>query len=151
MGHAARCHNGMAWDEGESLFYMSHSMEKTVYAYESHPAAGRLGPQRVFATLGGQGIPDGAAGDEEGAYWCAHHGAGEIRRYAPDGVLLRTVALPVSRPTMCAFGGPDLRTLYISTASDKLSPDQLRQQPLAGASFRMNPDTRGLPRPTQAR
>lgn len=151
MGHVAHCHNGMAWNADERVFYMSHSMEKVVYAYDYHTASGRLGKQRVFATLDGEGIPDGAAVDEEGAYWCAHHGAGEIRRYAPDGVLLRTVALPVSRPTMCAFGGSDLRTLFISTASDTLSPEQLRQQPMAGALFRMDPDIRGLPRPTQAR
>ncbi|RYY17658.1 MAG: SMP-30/gluconolactonase/LRE family protein [Alphaproteobacteria bacterium] len=148
FGREARCHNGMAWSAGETHFYMSHSMEKVVYRYDFHAASGRLGPARIFATLDGKGIPDGAAVDEEGAYWCAHHGAGELRRYAPDGVLLHTVALPVSRVTMCAFGGHDLRTLFISSASDELSPAELRQQPLAGALFRFKPGVRGLARPT---
>lgn len=150
-GHQARCHNGMAWSADERIFYMSHSMQKVIYAYDFDAEAGQLGPERVFATLEGTGIPDGAAVDEEGAYWCAHHGAGEIRRYAPDGALLRTIALPVSRPTMCAFGGPDLRTMYISTASDELSAEQLRQQKLAGALFWIDPGVRGLPKPTETR
>lgn len=149
LGHEARCHNGMAWNAGEQSFYMAHSMEKVVYRYDFHAAAGRLGPAQVFATLHGTGIPDGAAVDEEGAYWCAHHGAGKLHRYAPDGTLLRSVPLPVSRVTMCAFGGPDLRTLFISSASDELSPSELRSQPLAGALFQFDPGVRGLPRPTE--
>ena len=149
--HPARCHNGMAWSADERVFYMSHSMLKTIYAYDFDAATGQLGEERVFAALDGPGIPDGAAIDAEGAYWCAHHGAGEIRRFAPNGMLLRTIPLPVSRPTMCAFGGPDLRTMYISTASDTLSPEQLRQQPLAGALFQMDPGVQGLPKPTKTR
>ena len=150
VGHPARCHNGMAWSAGEQTFYMSHSQERTVYAYPFDATAGQLGAAHVFATFEGEGIPDGAAVDEEGAYWCAHHGAGELRRYAPDGALLRTIPLPVSRPTMCAFGGPDLRTLYISTASDTLSAEQLRHEPLAGALLRMDPGVRGIAKPTDA-
>lgn len=151
MGHDARCHNGMAWAADERVFYMSHSMEKVVYRYDYHPMSGQLGAQRAFATLDGKGIPDGAAIDEEGAYWCAHHGDGELRRYAPDGYLLQTIALPVSRPTMCAFGGPDLRTLFISTASDTLTPEQMRREPLAGALFQVTPGVRGIARRTEAR
>ena len=149
VGHPARCHNGMAWSPSEDRFYLSHSTEKVVYRCDFHAPSGRLGPELVFATLDGTGIPDGAAIDEEGAYWCAHHGGGELRRYAPDGILLHTVALPVSRVTMCAFGGHDLRTLFVSSASDQLSPAELRQQKLAGALFQFVPGVRGIPRPTQ--
>ncbi|MDT7950676.1 MAG: SMP-30/gluconolactonase/LRE family protein [Acetobacteraceae bacterium] len=149
--HPAQCHNGMAWSADERVFYLSHSQEKTIYAYEYDPEAGHLGPEHILTTMQGSGIPDGAAVDEEGAYWCAHHGAGELRRYAPDGSLLQTLTLPVSRPTMCAFGGPELRTLYISSASDKLSAEQLRQEPHAGGLFMIDPGVRGLPKPTEAR
>ena len=149
LGHEARCHNGMAWSAGETWFYMAHSMEKVIYRHAFHAAAGRLGPAEVFVTLQGHGIPDGAAVDEEGAYWCAHHGSGELRRYAPDGTLLRTVALPVSRVTMCAFGGDDMRTLFISSASDQLDASQMRHQPLAGGLFQFEPGVRGLSRPTE--
>lgn len=149
VGNNASCHNGMAWSAGERHFYLAHSMEKVIYRHDFDAASGRLGPGRAFITLEGKGIPDGAALDEEGAYWCAHHGAGELRRYAPDGTVLRTVSLPVSRVTMCAFGGYDLRTLFISSASDQLSSGERERQPLAGALFRFEPGVRGLPRPTE--
>lgn len=148
--HSAQCHNGMAWSPDGQTFYMSHSMQKEVFTYDFNVETGQLGPQIPFAVLNGAGIPDGAAVDEEGAYWCAHHGASEIRRYAPDSTLLQQIPLPVSRPTMCAFGGPDLRTLFISSASDKLSPAQRRREPQAGALFSMNAGVRGIPRPTRA-
>lgn len=151
VGNAASCHNGMAWSAGEQQFYLTHSMEKVVYRHAFDAVSGCLRPGQVFVTLNGEGIPDGAAVDEENAYWCAHHGASELRRYAPDGTLLQTVALPVSRVTMCAFGGPDLRTLFISSASDELTPNQRRQQPLAGALFKFEPGVRGLPRHTEVR
>lgn len=147
-GNAANCHNGMAWSPDEQQFYLAHSTEKIVYRHQFDVASGLLGAGQVFVAFDGEGIPDGAAVDEEGAYWCAHHGVGELRRYAPDGTLLRIVALPVSRVTMCAFGGPDLRTLFISSASDKLTPSQRRQEPLAGALFQFEPGVRGLPRYT---
>lgn len=149
-GRSARCHNGMAWSPDGRTFYLSHSMQKEVFAYDFDVVTGQLGPQLSFAVLHGIGIPDGAAVDEEGAYWCAHHGASELRRYTPDGTLLQQIPLPVSRPTMCAFGGPDLRTLYISSASDKLSPSQRWHEPHAGALFWMDPGVRGIPRTVRA-
>ena len=68
-----------------------------------------------------------------------------------DGALLRTVVLPVSLPTMCAFGGPDLRTLFVASASDQLTPAQRAREPLAGALFRFDPGVRGTPKATRAR
>lgn len=150
FGHLARCHNGMAWSPDGTTFYMSHSMQKTVYACDFDVGSGQLGAPRTFVVMGGKGIPDGAAIDEEGAYWCAHHGGSEICRYSPDGTLLRQIPMPVSQPTMCCFGGEDLRTLYVSSASDKLTPVQHRHEPLAGALFQLDPGVRGSPKPTEA-
>jgi sugar lactone lactonase YvrE len=146
----ARCHNGMGWSPDGRTFYLSHSQEQTIFAFPFEAETGRLGGRRVFARID-KGIPDGAAVDEEGAYWCAIHGGGALHRYAPDGTLLQSVPLPVSQPTMCAFGGPDLRTLFISSASDHLDAEQHRREPLAGGLFRLTPGVRGLPRPCYAR
>lgn len=138
-------HNGMAWNADGSQFYVSHSYERTVYAYRME--SGSLRERRTFARVeAAEGIPDGAAVDEEGAYWCALHGGSRVLRFSPEGLLLTEVELPVSQPTMCAFGGPDLRTLFISSASDQLSPSQLEREPHAGSIFRYEPGVRGLPR-----
>ncbi|MEO7026438.1 MAG: SMP-30/gluconolactonase/LRE family protein [Caulobacteraceae bacterium] len=143
----AELHNGMAWSPAGSIFYLSHSRERTVYAIDFDPAAGRLGERRAFAVLPpGEGIPDGAAVDETGAYWCAVHGASCLHRYSASGELIEEVALPVSQPTMCAFGGADLETLFITSASEKLTAEQRRREPHAGGIFHYRPGVRGTPR-----
>ena len=149
---AAELHNGMAWSPDGTRFYVSHSNERTVYDLAFDAESGKLGLHHRFTTIpDGIGIPDGAAVDEEGAYWCALHGGGRLRRYAPDGGLLREIPLPVSQPTSCAFGGPDLSTLFIASAAEKLGPEQRREQPHAGGLFRLEPGVRGVPRHCYAR
>jgi sugar lactone lactonase YvrE len=140
-----KCHNGMGWSPDGRTFYLSHSQDQVIFAFGFDAATGSLGERPVFARVR-DGVPDGAAVDEEGAYWCAMHGAGCLHRYAPDGTLLQRVDLPVSQPTMCAFGGPDLRTLFISSASEHLSPEQRAGEPLAGGLFQFDPGVRGLPK-----
>lgn len=151
-GQEAQLHNGMGWSPDGGTFYLAHSEEHTVFAIPFDLASGQLGPRRAFVRLpDGKPVPDGAAVDETGAYWCAIHGAGQLHRYAPDGTLLRAIELPVSQPTMCAFGGTDLRTLFVSSASDKLSPEQRRREPHAGGLFQLDPGVRGLAKPYLAR
>ncbi len=147
----AKCHNGMAWSPDGATFYLSHSDEHAIYAFAFAPETGQLGARRTFARTSGPGVPDGAAVDEEGAYWCAMHGAGRLGRYSSDGELIQQVELPVSKPTMCAFGGPDLRTLYVASASEGLSPEQREREPLAGGLFRCEPGVRGLPKAAHTR
>ncbi len=148
----AELHNGMGWSPDGQTFYLSHSFQHAVFAYPYNVATGALGPRREIAHLpGGQPLPDGAAVDEEGAYWCAIHGGWKLQRYAPDGTLLLEVKLPVSQPTMCAFGGPDLRTMFISSAAQKLGPQALAGEPHAGGLFRFDPGVRGAPKPYIAR
>jgi sugar lactone lactonase YvrE len=144
---AAELHNGMAWSADDRLFYLSHSYRQEVFAYDFDPAAGRLGARTVFAEIPeALGLPDGAAIDEDGAYWVALHGGGKLRRYLADGAIDRDIDLPVSQPTMCAFAGGDLDVLYVTSASDRLSPEQRRAEPLAGALFRLRPGVRGIAR-----
>ncbi|HET9069063.1 MAG TPA: SMP-30/gluconolactonase/LRE family protein [Amaricoccus sp.] len=93
------------------------------------------------------GAPDGATVDAEGHLWNARWGGGALARIAPDGRLDRLVPLPVTNPTSCAFGGPDLATLYITTARQGFSADRLAAEPLAGALLAFEPGVAGLPEP----
>ena len=140
-------HNGMAWSADGRTFYLSHSYPRQVFAYDYDPDTGSLSDRRLFATIGEEaGIPDGAAVDVEGGYWCALHGGGRIRRYHADGSVDRDVELPVSQPTTCAFGGKDLATLYVTSASDGLSDAQRAREPLAGTLMSLDVGISGIAR-----
>lgn len=144
----AELHNGMAWSADGRTFYLSHSNRGEIFAHDFDAASGRLGAPRLFARLpSALGIPDGAAIDTGGGYWCACHGGGRLRRYLADGAIDRDIPLPVSQPTMCAFGGENLDEMYVTSARDKLSAEQLAREPLAGALLRLRPGERGVPRP----
>ena len=142
---AAELHNGMAWSVDGSRMFLAHSQRREIYAFDIR--GGRLGARRPFATVPeGGGIPDGAALDTGGGYWCALHGGGRLRRFHPDGTVDRDIALPVSQPTMCSFGGPALDELYVTSATDKLTPAQRRAEPQAGTLLRLRAGERGVPR-----
>ena len=91
------------------------------------------------------GRPDGAAVDAEGCYWICAIDAGQVLRFTPEGKLDRALPLPVKKPTMCAFGGPQLDTLFVTS----ICPQgiDLSDQPLAGGVFALNPGVKGLPEP----
>src|SRR5205085_374190 len=93
------------------------------------------GRRRLIDIPPEQGAPDGMAIDAEGYLWVALWGGWAVHRYAPDGRRDGVVELPVSQVTSCAFGGPDHRDLYISSAS-QMTDDELRAQPHAGGLFR---------------
>jgi sugar lactone lactonase YvrE len=89
----------------------------------------------VFATIPeGLGMPDGAAIDSEGGYRCALHGGSKLRRFNSDGSVDHDVDLPVSQPTMCAFAGEGLATIYVTSASYKLSEGREGQATAHGVS-----------------
>ena len=144
---AAELHNGIAWSPDNRTLYLSHSNGGRVIAFDFDPDAGTLGRKRdLLAIPARDGLPDGAAVDEEGCYWCAVHGGSALRRYAPDGRLLRTVTLPVTQPTMCAFAGDALDEMVVTSAAQKLDAAALRRQPHAGGIFRFRPGMRGVAR-----
>jgi sugar lactone lactonase YvrE len=144
---AAELHNGMAWTRDERLYYLTHSRTGRIFAHEFDRQHGRLGQRHLFATVAStDGIPDGAAVDSDGGYWCALHGGSRLRRYTSAGNWDRDIPLPVSQPTMCAFGGADLDELYVTSAADKLSPQQRLREPLAGALLRVHCGARGIAR-----
>ncbi len=145
---AAELHNGMAWSADGQRFYLSHSNEGEIYVFDFASAQGIFTNRRLFAKVSkAEGLPDGAAVDAKGGYWCAIHGGGRLRRFEADGTVDRDVVLPVSQPTMCAFAGDALDVLYVTSASDQLNKRQLLSEPLAGALLRLKPGVVGVTRP----
>jgi len=144
---ASELHNGMAWSARSNTFFLSHSYDREIFAFDYETETGRLSNRRIFAIIPEElGIPDGAAIDIDGGYWCALHGGGKLRRFNGDGSVDCDIQLPVKQPTMCAFAGADLSTFYITSASDKMSDTEKAEQPLAGALFKLTPGKKGVPR-----
>jgi sugar lactone lactonase YvrE len=133
--------NGMAWSlDGRTMYYID-SAAGGVDAFPFDAATGDLGERlRLIDMPGRLGVPDGMTIDEEGCLWVALYDGSQVRRYTADGTLDRVIDLPVSRVTSCAFGGPDLTELFITTAL----PRPGVREPLAGAVFRCRPGPRGL-------
>lgn len=111
--------------------------------------SGEVGPSMTWRhfvdAAAAPGRPDGALIDAEDHLWCARVGGGCLARFDPQGRLERLVALPTSKPTSCAFGGDDLRTLYVTTARQGLSTTELAAEPLAGRLLALSPGVAGLP------
>jgi sugar lactone lactonase YvrE len=140
--------NGIAFSPDDQLLYHADTLARTISAYRFDRDHGRLGERRVFVRVAPErGKPDGAAVDAEGCYWSACHGAGMLARYRPDGTLDREILLPVSQPTMMAFGGADLDLLFVTSERHGLDAAQLAREPLAGGIFRIAAGVRGLPEP----
>lgn len=131
--------------DGRTL-YLADSREKVIWGYDLNPSTGALGYRHLFADTKGQdATPDGSAVDVEGCLWNAQWGGSRVVRYTPEGLIDLVIELPVSQPTRCAFGGSELDVLYITSARDGLSDEQLAAEPLAGSLFRVDPGVRGLP------
>lgn len=109
---------------------------------------GTLGSSReIIAIDPGEGYPDGPTVDSEGCIWISLYAGWEVRRYSPAGELLDRVRFPVANITKIAFGGPDLRTVYATTARQMLKPEELERQPLAGGLFEFRTEVAGVPCP----
>lgn len=104
-----------------------------------------VGEWQTFVTVDGDIDPDGAIVDSEGFVWSAQWRGSSVVRYAPDGRIDRVVKLPVSRVTCPALGGKDLKTLYITTARENMTADELAREPTAGSVFAIEVDVPGLP------
>jgi sugar lactone lactonase YvrE len=147
--------NGLAFSPDGATMYWSDTTSHQIFALDLDLSTGTISRQRPFASFPRRqpeqslasygGRPDGAAVDAEGCYWVAMYEGQRLLRLSPDGEQLQEVKLPVQCPTMPCFGGHDLRTLYVTTVSDKRPADELRAQPLAGAVLQMRVAVPGLP------
>jgi sugar lactone lactonase YvrE len=140
--------NGLAFSPDDRFMYWSDSRRGRVFRFDYDSETGSAWNQRLWLeTDDSLGRPDGAAMDTDGCYWSARFKGSRVIRFTPDGRIDREIHLPVSQVTMCAFGGPDLRTLFITTAREGLNAAALAEQPLAGGIFAVDPGCQGLPEP----
>jgi sugar lactone lactonase YvrE len=140
------CSNGPAWSPDGRTIYHVDSTRQVVRAHEFDPESGTIGVGRTFVSDEGQPwFPDGVTVDAEGFIWNCKWDGARIVRYAPDGTVDREIPLPVPRPTRCAFVGPDLSQLAVTTARYGLSADRCAQAPLSGQVLLLDPQARGLP------
>ncbi|MGE0348072.1 SMP-30/gluconolactonase/LRE family protein [Hydrogenophaga sp.] len=139
--------NGMAFSPDGGTLYLSdsHPDVQAIWAFDYDTASGTPHKRRLFVDMKPlPGRPDGAAMDEDGGYWICGNDAGLVHRFTPDGRLDRSLAVPVKKPAMCAFGGSGLDTLFVTS----IRPGgDLADQPLAGGVFALRPGVRGLDEP----
>lgn len=141
-----RTSNGLDWSPDNRTMYYTDTPTYRIDAFDFDPDTGSVSNRRVFAQLPqGIGRPDGLAVDAAGYVWSAHFDGWRLTRYTPSGAVDCIVMFPVQHVTSCAFGGADLKTLYVTSATEDLSPEQLVEQPLAGALFALRTDVPGLP------
>lgn len=139
--------NGLGWSPDGKTFYLVDTLEDHVLQYEFNPENGDLSDRRVILDFSdADGSPDGMCVDAEGMLWIAFYGGKRVGRYDPaSGKQLAEIAVPAVNVTCCVFGGETLDTLYITTARDGVSEDELTEYPLTGSLFMINPGVKGQP------
>lgn len=137
--------NGPALSPDGRTLYHTDTLGGFIYACDVADD-GSLSNRRLFATIPNEeGYPDGPTVDAEGCVWTGLYKGWEVRRYSPAGELLETIRFPVSAITKIAFGGPNLKTVFATTANKHCSPEDLEAEPQAGDLFSFEVDVPGLP------
>lgn len=133
--------NGFEWSDDGTVMYVTDTSVSTIYrgSYGPHGELGELEPFVVGHAH------DGLVRDDEGCSWSAVYGGGRVERYGPDGSHLETVELPTPNVTSVAFGGPDMSTLFVASARENLTEDQLEQHPSSGAILAVPTRVHGFP------
>lgn len=134
--------NGFEWNDDGSEAFVTDTSTKTVYRAPYGPGSEPLGELRPFLT---GHASDGLVRDGAGAFWNAVYGGAEVLRWSADGVLLSRIPLPAPNITSVALGGPDLRTLFIGSARENLTEENLEAAPLSGSIFCLDVEVAGLP------
>lgn len=133
--------NTLCWSPDKKTFYTADTLANAVWAYDFDASTGSLGQRRNFLCGYPLGAPDGSAMDAEGYLWNCRFGGHQIVRVSPEGVVDRIIQMPVKNITTAAFGGPDLKTLYVTTASVLRDPGER----LAGSLWSIVCEVPGLP------
>lgn len=145
--------NGMAFSPDGATGYVSDSHPKVqaIWSHTFDSATGSWGPKTAWVDMTPlPGRPDGAAVDTEGCYWICGNDAGLVHRFSPKGNLLESIAVPVSKPAMCAFGGPELRHLFVTSIRPAI-PAPGFNKALDGAVLVLEPGAQGLAEPLFSR
>jgi sugar lactone lactonase YvrE len=138
--------NGIGWSPDGTRMYYNDSPLRRIDMFDYDQATGEAFGGRMFADLSGaNGFPDGLTVDADGYVWVAMFAGGALRRFTPAGHQDAVLPLPVSQPTSCAFGGPGMADLFVTTAYRDLTEAQRAAEPLAGRLLRLRPGPVGLP------
>ena len=140
------CSNSICFSPDGKSMYFADSPTRVIRKYHYEPETGKIGNEfEVFAELAEhEGVPDGSCVDVEGGIWNARFGSSSVQRYLSDGTIDVLVSLPVSQLTCCCIGGKNMNRLFISSAQENLTENQLQAQPLAGGIFVANSNVSGI-------
>lgn len=139
--------NGLGFSPDDKIFYYTDGLKQRIYQYDFDLVKGTISHRRLFVQLDqGDIYPDGLTVDSEGYLWEAQWNASHIVRYSPEGKRDRLIEMPTARPTSCIFGGTDLKTLFVTTASKDINETTRLPKP-AGAVFAITVDVAGLLEP----
>jgi sugar lactone lactonase YvrE len=148
IDQAAWTSNGLAFSPDNTIMYYSDTPNHVVYQFDYDLESGEASNKRVFIEFPrGNGRPDGAAVDAEGNYWSALYQGQRIVKISPEGNILEEFPVPATYPTMVAFGGPDMSTLFVSTCRAAQTDEELKKFPQAGGIFAITTNTKGQVEP----
>ena len=138
--------NGIIWSLDHTTMYYIDTLRKSVRAFDYADETGDISNERVIINVPEEvGMPDGMAIDSEGMLWVAHYGGSCVSRWNPNTAqLLEKIDLPVTQVTACAFGGPNMDILFITSAAQELDAAELERQPLAGGLFSIKTPYQGV-------
>lgn len=139
------CPNTFVWSQDGKTLYTADSAANRLYAYDYEAETGTLANPTVFDSSVDLGIPDGSAMDADGCLWNARWGGGCVARFTSTGRLAELMRVPADLVTSCAFGGPGLETLFITSARMNCAPEDLERHPEAGGIFAFRPHVPGVP------
>ncbi len=138
--------NGIGWSPDGTVMYLADSGPREVHAFAFDGETGTISDDRVLITVDEDvGAPDGLTVDTGGDLWVAIYGGGRVHRYSPDGDLRQVLEVPAAQCTSCAFGGPGMDRLYVTTATEGWSDEQRRADPSAGIVYRFDTPATGRP------
>jgi sugar lactone lactonase YvrE len=138
--------NGLGWSPDGGTMYLADTIPGVVHAFAFDAERGAISDGRVLVEVAEEvGAPDGLTVDADGDLWVAIWGGGRVHRYSPDGALREALLVPAAQSTSCAFAGPGLRWLYVTTATEDWSDEQRRAEPAAGLTYRFHTDATGRP------
>jgi sugar lactone lactonase YvrE len=138
--------NGLGWSRDSRTMYLADSGPGVIHAFSFDPEQGTIAEDRLLVDVPEEiGTPDGLTVDTAGDLWVAIFGGGRVQRYAPDGSLRGELFVPAEQTTCCAFAGPGLHRLYVTTATENWTDEQRRAEPGAGLVYMFDTDATGQP------
>lgn len=139
------CANSTCFSPSGETMYFTDTPEKTIRAYPYNAESGEIGQPEIHCDMHDEpGLPDGSCVDAEGGLWNAEWEGHRVVRIGPEGKIDRVIEVPVWKPTCCAFGGPDLDTLFITTSRLASSQEVLDAEPASGGLFAVKPGVKGV-------